>query len=189
MNGWKLIYEGFDPAQESLREALCTLGNGYFATRGAAPEATADNVHYPGTYIAGCYNRLSSTVNGRTIEDESMVNAPNWLALDFRIDGGDWFDLATVELLSYRQELDIRQAILNRTLRFRDRAGRHTRVEQSRLVSMDHPHLAALRTTIHAEDWEGNIEVRSALDGRRQLWRILYLKYNLPAKDPDKLNH
>lgn len=39
MNPWILEYDGFDPKEESLREALCTLGNGYFATRGAAPES------------------------------------------------------------------------------------------------------------------------------------------------------
>ncbi len=49
MSVWSLVYEGFDPAQEGLREALCTVGNGYFATRGAAPEARADEAHYPGT--------------------------------------------------------------------------------------------------------------------------------------------
>ena len=34
MNDWTLSYEGYDPSEEGLREALCTLGNGYFATRG-----------------------------------------------------------------------------------------------------------------------------------------------------------
>lgn len=166
MNGWRLVYDDFDPQQESLREALCTLGNGYFASRGAAPESSANGVHYPGTYIAGCYNRLPTEIAGKTIENESLVNAPNWLALTFRIEDGDWFDVRAVELLSYRQELDIKQAILKRTIRFRDHSGRHTRVEQRRLVSMDQPHLAALETVIHAEDWQGTIEVCSALDGR-----------------------
>jgi trehalose/maltose hydrolase-like predicted phosphorylase len=39
--------------QEGLRETLCTLGNGYFATRGAAPDCRADGTHYPGTYLGG----------------------------------------------------------------------------------------------------------------------------------------
>ena len=38
---WLLVYEGFDPAHEGHREALTTLGNGYLATRGAAPEHRA----------------------------------------------------------------------------------------------------------------------------------------------------
>ncbi|UCF76091.1 MAG: hypothetical protein JSU71_01865, partial [Betaproteobacteria bacterium] len=67
MSGWELTYEGFEPRQERLREALCTLGNGYFATRGAAPESEADDIHYPGTYIGGCYNRLKTEIDGHLI--------------------------------------------------------------------------------------------------------------------------
>ena len=79
MNQWVLAYEGFDPDAEGEREALCTLGNGYFATRGTAPEAVADGTHYPGTYIAGVYNRLATEFAGHVVENESLVNAPNWL--------------------------------------------------------------------------------------------------------------
>ena len=28
-SAWSLVYEGFDPAREGMREALCALGNGY----------------------------------------------------------------------------------------------------------------------------------------------------------------
>ena len=59
-NVWTLVYDGFDPARQGLREALGALGNGYFVTRGALPEAKADDVNYPGTYVAGLYNRLTS---------------------------------------------------------------------------------------------------------------------------------
>ncbi|RKN45967.1 glycoside hydrolase family 65 protein [Streptomyces hoynatensis] len=71
----------------------------------------------------------------------------------------------TGRLLDYRQALDLRQGTLTRRLRFRDRHGRHLTVEQSRLVHMGDPHLAALRTTFVAEDWSGTVEVESALDG------------------------
>src|SRR5660397_18053 len=76
---WVLRFDGFEPAAEGRREALCTLGNGYWGTRGAAPEADADSVHYPGTYLAGVYNRVITTIGSRSVEDEHMVNAPNWL--------------------------------------------------------------------------------------------------------------
>jgi hypothetical protein len=35
-SAWSLVYEGFDPGREGMREALCALGNGYVTTRGAA---------------------------------------------------------------------------------------------------------------------------------------------------------
>ena len=113
-----------------MREALCTLGNGYFATRGAGPEAQADEIHYPGTYLAGGYNRLETEIEGRVIENEDLVNLPNWLVLNFRLADGDWFDLSAVKILAYRQELDVRQGILYRTIRFRDSQGRETKVAQ-----------------------------------------------------------
>ena len=167
-DAWNLTFEGYDPQQEKLREALCTVGNGYFATRGAAPETKAGQIHYPGTYAAGVYNRLEDVIAGTTTGHESLVNLPNWLPLTFRIDGGDWFDVDEVELLDYRQVLDIRRAILTRQLRFRDDAGRTTSVTQHRFVAMHVAHVAALEMTITAEDWSGTVEVRSTLDGSSQ---------------------
>ena len=163
---WSLVYEGFDPAQEGTREALCALGNGYFTTRGAAPWARADGVHYPGTYLAGGYNRLTTDIAGRTVENESLVNFPNWLALGFRIGDGDWFDLRTVTILSYRQELDLRRAMLLRTVRFEDAQGRRSTLAERRLVSLSDMHLGAVELLLTAENWSGPVTVRSAIDGR-----------------------
>ncbi|BBX03902.1 trehalose-phosphatase [Mycolicibacterium moriokaense] len=162
---WTLTYDGYDPPNEKLREALCTVGNGYFATRGAAPESKAGQVHYPGTYAAGVFNRLDDVIAGTTTAHESLVNLPNWLPLTFRIDGGPWFDVDEVELLDYRQVLDIQRAVLTRELRFRDHAGRTTSVSQHRFVAMHQAHVAAMEMTVTAEDWSGTIEVRSTLDG------------------------
>ena len=136
MSNWLLQYEGFDPDQEKLREALCTLGNGYFATRGAAEEAIADPIHYPATYIAGGYNQLNTEVAGRTIANEDLVNFPNWLRLTFRIENGDWFNIMAVEILSYRQELNLKIGVLMKSVRFRDKQGRETTVVSRRLVHM-----------------------------------------------------
>ncbi|MFI8091025.1 glycoside hydrolase family 65 protein [Streptomyces sp. NPDC086080] len=172
MSEWTWEYEGYDPAAERLRESLCTLGNGYFATRGAMPECRTGLVHYPGTYVAGCYNRLESTVAGRRVVNEDMVNLPNWLPLRFRTRAGDgtwgpWLspDARGTALLDHRQVLDLRRGLLIRTSRYRERTGRTLRVEQTRLVHMGDPHLAALRTVLTAEDWSGDVEVESALDG------------------------
>jgi len=165
-SAWRLVYAGFAPADEGVREALCTLGNGYVATRGAAPEARADGVHYPGVYLAGGYNRLETAIAARAIENEDLVNLPNWLCLDFRVVGGKWFSLADVEILAYRQELDMAAGVLRREIYFRDGDGRETRLMQRRLVSMAHMHVAALQTVLTPLNWSGPIEIRSALDGR-----------------------
>ncbi|MFP3712618.1 glycoside hydrolase family 65 protein [Puerhibacterium sp. TATVAM-FAB25] len=164
-DGWVLRYVGYDPADEGRREALCTVGNGYLATRGAAAESRADGVHYPGTYVAGLYNRLQDRVDGRVVENESLVNLPNWLATRFRIDGGPWLDAGHAEVVEQAQELDLRRAVLTRRTRLRDGEGRTTTVTERRLVSMDQPHVCAQQLTYVPEDWSGRLEVRSVLDG------------------------
>jgi beta-phosphoglucomutase family hydrolase len=161
---WLLAYEGFDPAHEGHREALTTLGNGYFATRGAAPERIADGVHYPGTYLAGVYNRLISEVQGRRQEDESMVNAPNWLVFDLRVGDGEWWSTGGMQIASERRELDLRRGVLTRRAVLTDEAGRRLRLTQRRLVSMARPHLAAIETTLVADGWSGSVSVRAGVD-------------------------
>ncbi|NIR46770.1 MAG: glycoside hydrolase family 65 protein [Gemmatimonadetes bacterium] len=166
MDGWKLVYEGWEPEKEGLREALCTLGNGYFATRGASPFFRAGGPHYPGTYLAGGYNRLKTEIAGREIENEDLVNWPNWTLLTFRIDDGDWFSFEGVEILEYRQELDLREGLLYWHARFRDESGRETTLRSRRLVHMADMHIAAIELTIIPENWSGRLEIRSALDGQ-----------------------
>ncbi len=162
---WTWRYDGYAPAEERLREALCTLGNGYTATRGAWSQTAADDVHYPGTYAAGCYNRLTSRVAGREVENEDVVNLPNWLPLRARAAGGDWFGPDTCAVLAHEQILDLRRGTLTRRSRLRDGAGREVTVEETRLVHMGDPHLAAQRVRITAEGWSGELEVESGLDG------------------------
>ena len=184
-SAWSLVFDGFDPSQEGVREALCTLGNGYFATRGAAAGAVADGVHYPGTYLAGGYNRLCTDIAGRVVENEDLVNLPNWLSLEFRVAEQGWFDLRTVELLSYRQELDLRRGVLSRRVSFQDSEGRRSTLEERRLVSMSNMHLGALELALTADNWSGRVTVRSAIDGRVvNAGAKLYRKFNNEHIEP-----
>ncbi len=164
-DSWTLSYEGWDPKQEGLREALCTLGNGVFATRGAAEEHGADGTHYPGTYVAGGYNQLSSEVAGRIVVNEDLVNFTNWLPLSFRPMDGEWLEGSSMATLDYRQSLLMREGVFVRELRVRDAQGRITRIQSRRLVHMRWPHLAALEWTLTPENWSGELIVHSALDG------------------------
>ena len=184
-SAWSLAFEGFDPAQEGIREALCTLGNGYFATRGAAVGVVADDIHYPGTYLAGGYNRLRTNIASRVVENEDLVNCPNWLALEFRIAEQDWFDARTVKLLSYHQELDLRRGMLLRSVNFEDGQGRRSTLKERRLISMGGMHLGALELALTADNWSAGVTVRSAIDGRVvNAGAKLYRKFNNKHLEP-----
>ena len=162
---WELTFTDWDPGQQSLREALCALGNGYLVTRGAFEEVHAGGPHYPGTYLAGGYNRLETDIAGHVLENESLVNWPNWLPLTFRPEGGDWFDLDDVDVLDFKFRLDLYQGLLEREVCFRDSDEREFSITCRRLVHMANPHLAAIEWRITPLNWSGTLEIRSGLDG------------------------
>jgi trehalose/maltose hydrolase-like predicted phosphorylase len=166
VDGFLLTYDGFEPGSEGLREALTSTGNGYLCTRGAAEWEEADGVHYPGTYVHGGYNRETTILSSVPVLNEDLVNMPNWLVLQLRIEGGEAIRLADVDLLGYRHELDIRYATVVRHVRFRDLSGRETTLHSRRFVSMGDSHHAGIEWTLVPENWSGRVEVVTAIDGR-----------------------
>lgn len=162
---WVLAFGGYDPTDERRREALCTAGNGYFATRGAWAGSVAGDHHYPGTYLAGYYNRLTDTIGDTAIENESLVNLPDWLPLTFAADDGDWWTPDTIEVLDHDLEVNVRRGVVTRRFRLRDLAGREIRGVERRFVSMADPHLAGQTLAVTAVNWSGRLRIGSAVHG------------------------
>lgn len=162
---WHLHETGDDPGREGVRETLCTLGNGYVATRGARSDAVADAVHYPGTYFAGVYDRSRMRVAGHRVEREAVVNAPNWLWTTLGLVPGDGRASSAAPVRRTRWvRLDMRRGLLERRVDFVG-DGWRTSVFERRLVSMADPNLAAAELTVVPEDWSGVVEVCSGIDG------------------------
>ncbi len=165
-SSWSLEYSKFEPGQERLREALCTLGNGYLGTRGAITESPASRIHYPGTYMAGVYNKLETPVSGKTITNEDLVNCPNWLPLTFKTEGnGEWIIPTMRQLISYYQKLDLKEAVLIRNYKIKENSGKITTVLTRRIVHMGEMHRMALEYSVIPENYNGDIVIRSGLDG------------------------
>ena len=163
---WSVSYHDYDADKERSREALLAVGNGYFGTRGAMEEAGPGKVNYPGTYMAGLYNRRISKVGDRDIENEDFVNAPNWLPVNFKIDDGDFLDPNKDKILSMDRRLSFRDGLLTREMMVEDEEGRQTRILSKRLGSMDDPHLAAIQYQVIPLNYSGRITLRTGLSGK-----------------------
>ena len=162
---WTLSYPDYSQEKEAVRESLCTVGNGYFGTRGALEESQANGINYPGTYLAGLYNRLESEVAGRKIVNEDLVNCPNWLPLNFKTEGIDWLDLNEIEIIDFYRRLDFRNGTLYRKVVVKDRSGNRTLIQSTRIVSMANPHLAGMQYTIKPLNYSKKITIKSGLNG------------------------
>lgn len=163
-DNFSLTYHDFIPGKEKHRETLLTVGNGYFATRGAMEETSARGPHYPATYMAGLYNRLISRVSDRDVENEDFVNAVNWLPITFRLGEGPWFDPNKHEVSEIKRSLNFKNGLLER-LMLVNYEGHRVKVVSSRFVSMQNPHLAAQSYSVIAEDYEGPLTLRGGIDG------------------------
>ncbi|NTU53702.1 MAG: beta-phosphoglucomutase family hydrolase [Chlorobiaceae bacterium] len=184
-DGWNLRYESWAPKEERLRESLLTTGNGYMGVRGAFEGGMASQYHYPGTYLAGVFNKLPSEVHGQTVWNNDMVNAPNWLPIEFRIGNGELINPLEQKILSYRQNLDMQHAVMERDMVILDTLGNITRIRSRRFCSMDNPHLAAIKYIIEPVNYTAVIELRSTIDGRVQNRGVI--RYN--SLSTDHLEH
>lgn len=163
-----VVFDGYDPAQERVRESLLALGNGWLFLRATAPEVVGaphdDRHHYAGFYRAGLYDASPRELPSGSAAIEALVKLPSPFGLSFRPHGGDWLHLNRVELLRYRQRLDLAGGIAVREIALRDAEGRETQLLEQRLVSLVEPRVAALQWRLRPLNWSGGIDIRSVLD-------------------------
>jgi beta-phosphoglucomutase family hydrolase len=164
-DGWNLTYNAFDPEDEKLRETLTTVGNGYLGVRGSCEGENASDVCYPGTYIAGMYNKLATMVGGKRVYNNDFVNCPNWTLVEFAIGNSDYNSPLKMNILSYQHNLNMQEGVLERTMVCKDGAGRITRIHSRRIASMADPHLCAVKFDITPINYSETIRIRSAIDG------------------------
>ncbi len=164
-DGWRLRYNSFDKENEKLRETLTTTGNGYFGTRGSFEGAQASDTHYPGTYIAGIYNKLATKIQGKNIYNNDFVNCPNWTMIEFKIGSRDFKSPLEMELLDYEQTLCMQDGVMMRSIICRDKLGRLTKIRTKRLASMAKPHLAAIEYNLTPLNYSEKITIKSSIDG------------------------
>ncbi len=173
---WTVAETRFDPACAKAYEGLFTLGSGYLHVRGSIEEhlsGQAQNVEYErragnvtserfrdvlaqwGTYVPGVFAR-HPTLNNQ------MMNLPWPLGLAPVVDG-ERLDARDSEVLEWRRELCLRNAVLRRRVRWRTRSGTAVDAEFTRFVSAASPHLIVQRLTLTA-DCPCRVEVIAGID-------------------------
>lgn len=152
---WLIEENGYHPEQTLYYETIFTLANGYVGTRGSLEEEVQQS--RPATLFAGVYE-ATITYN------RELINCPNWLRLDVRINGSKMHP-ETGTIIEYRRILDMQNGMLARVFRWRDSEGRVTRLETLRFLSVRHKHQGIITGVVVPENYNGIISVVSTLDG------------------------
>ncbi|WP_193198998.1 beta-phosphoglucomutase [Nostoc sp. MG11] len=152
---WILIETQFDPNQLHSKETVFTIGNGYLGTRGSFEEAYTNAL--PATFIHGVYDDVPVVYT-------ELANCPDWLPLVVIVNG-DRFRLDQGEILRYDRQLDVRQGILSRSLRWRSPSGKTIDIHFERFTSLADQHVLGQRCQLTPVDFDGLIEVQASING------------------------
>jgi len=155
MNAWIVSETAFDPTTQPHKETIFTIGNGYLGTRGAFEEGYPGAV--PATLIHGIFDDVP-------IVYTELANCPDWLPLHIFVEG-ERFRLDQGTILMFHRQLDLRDGVLSRDVRWRSPAGHILDLHFARFASLADEHVVALRCTITVVDAPCALEVQASING------------------------
>ncbi|HAT55098.1 MAG TPA: glycoside hydrolase family 65 protein [Lactobacillus sp.] len=165
-NQWHLDYYGEYASKRNYgQEAMLTIGNGFYGLRGAYLAANADADNYPGMYVAGLFNQLTTTINGRDVVNEDLVNLPNAQYLSFSIDHQDPFTVNKENISDIYRSLDLHTGVLTTTMLVSLPTGHLLKICAQRVADMNQWHRFAIRYEVTPMNFEGTITIFSRIDG------------------------
>ncbi len=165
---WKIIEEGFVPEENRFSESIFSLGNEHMGLRGFFEEGySGDSLQ--GTYVAGVYYPDKTRVGwwkiGYPEFFAKVLNSTNWIMVEIEIDGVK-LDLAKAEISNFKRELDMQAGKLTRSFIWHQENGRETKLVFTRFLSMAENNLAIISIQITPLNYQGNLKLTPALDGR-----------------------
>lgn len=152
---WILIETQFNPEQLQAKGSIFTIGNGYLGTRGSFEEGHINSL--PATFIHGVYDNVPVVYT-------ELVNCPDWLPIVIIING-DRFRLDQGEILHYERQLDLRQGLLSRSVRWRSPNDNIIDIHFERFVSLADQHVLGQRCQLTLINCDAVIEVQSSING------------------------
>ncbi|WP_040163920.1 glycoside hydrolase family 65 protein [Microbacterium gorillae] len=165
---WRLIETHPSDVDAGLTETLFTVANGYIGLRGNHPEGRRADEH--GTFINGFHEtwpiRHAEQAYGFAETGQTIVNVPDAKVMRVYVDD-EPLALDVSELLEYQRELDFRDGVFRRHVRWRTPAGVHVRVDLERLVSFTDRHLTVQRLTVTVEDADVPVAISSQVVNRQ----------------------
>lgn len=182
-NEFKVIENELNKDELRFSESIMSLANEYMGMRGNFEEKySGDSLQ--GTYIGGVWfpdkTKVGWWKNGYPEYFGKMINSPNFIGINVRIDGQE-LDLNLEEIESYRRELDMEKGLLRRNFKI-NRSGRAFQIDVDRFVSIDTKEICAIRYSVKALDSDAVIEFMPYIDAdvvnedsnyEEKFWQVL----------------
>lgn len=167
---WTVSETEFNLDNNFRSESIFALGNGTIGLRGTFEEGLPGSAELglEGTYINGFYEteiiKYPETAHGFAENGQTMLNVTNGKLIQLYVEG-EPFNLRTGTILEYRRTLHLKDALLERFVRWRSPQGNEIELTVQRLVSLENRHLVAIFYTVVPCNFSSEIKIVSTLDG------------------------
>ncbi|AXG68616.1 maltose phosphorylase [Kordia sp. SMS9] len=166
-DNWSIIEEGFDIESVKSSESLFSIGNGAMGQR-ANFEEYYSGPTFQGSYIAGVYYPDKTKVgwwkNGYPEYFAKVLNAPNWIGINVKIND-EALDLnACKEVKDFRRELNMKEGWYERTFIATLQNDIEVAVSAKRFLSLDIDEVGAIAYSVQPLNSDATIKLTPYLD-------------------------
>ncbi|MGA1746716.1 MAG: glycoside hydrolase family 65 protein [Ilumatobacteraceae bacterium] len=165
---WRLI--DIDPAPIDLgrTETLFATANGYLGMRDNPPEGRVAHTH--GTYVNGFHEtweiQHAESAHAFARVGQTLVNVPDAKVMKLYVDD-EPIRVDTADLEKHERLLDFSKGTHERSLIWRTPAGKRISMTTTRLISLEHRHLALIRLELVMLEGRAPVVISSQLLNRQ----------------------
>jgi len=167
---WSIGLTGLDEAQLAHRESVFALSNGHLGWRGTLDEGAPHGI--TGSYLNGVFERhpmpYAEAGYGYPRSGESVINVPNGKIIRLFVDD-EPLDVRRGDVHRHEQRLDFKDGTLHREVEWTSPAGARVIVRSTRLVSLSHRSVAAIRYVVEAVGGPATMTILSELVANEEL--------------------
>src|SRR5579875_3040758 len=161
---WSVRETSFNLDTLAQSESIFTLSNGHIGLRGNLDEGEPHGL--PGTYLNSVYELrpLPYAEGGYAYPDsgQTVINVTDGKIIRLLVDD-EPFDVRYGKLEEHERELDLRNGVLRRNVRWRAPTGRTIKVSSTRMVSFTQRAIAAICYEVEPVDAPIRVVVQSEL--------------------------
>ena len=165
---WSIVEDEINLKRSAYWESIFCLSNGYLGLRGSheEKEEVVEDFSQRGFYLNGIFG-YEGVMNCDAVFKDTPIatifDVCDWNIVRLKIDG-ELFSLFQGKIENYRRELDFKEGILTRCLKWTSPKGHELNIESTRLLSMTNKHQAAFHYTVTSLNYKGSIQIKSVTD-------------------------
>ncbi len=167
---WKIIEKEFYPQLLGQMETIFALSNGYLGMRGTFEEGTPFVNH--GTLINGFYESwpiiYGEKAYGFAKTGQTIVNLHDLKIIRLFVDDEPFF-LPTADLKHFQRTLNMKEGTLTRDVLWEMPSGKMVSIKSTRLVSLEHRHLAAIHYEVSIVNSHAALVILSEITPHRTI--------------------